>query len=288
LFEPFRFADLRHPYPAYRELRDRAPVHYAPEADVYCVSRYDDVQAVLQDHSRFSSRAMFTVLMANGKDGPPPITRRTLAFMLRMVIRARMNPLTFANARTLIAEDGESHSQLRSIVNRGFTPRRIAGWEERARHIATGCVGRLRARASFDVVHDVAVPVPLTIIAEMLGVEPERHDDFKRWSTDFVANITGPGRADPFSRPWQESLIELINYVRGFARRRREQPRDDLISSIVSEQDGGLGVSDREVVQFAILLLVAGNETTTNLIATRSPRCSITRTCSRASSPIPR
>ena len=265
-FEPFRFADLRQPYAAYRALRDHAPVHYAPEAGVYCISRFDDVHSVLQDDERFSSRAMFTVLMANGNDGPPPLTPTTLAFMLRMVLRARMNPLTFATARTLIAEDGESHSQLRSIVNRGFTPRRIAAWEARARDIANGCVEKLRRGEPFDVMRDLAAPVPLTIIAEMLGVEPDRHEDFKRWSTAFVANITGPGRATPFSRPWQESMIELINYLRGIARQRRATPRDDLISAIVSEQEGRLGLSDREVVQFAILLLVAGNETTTNLI----------------------
>jgi cytochrome P450 len=104
------------------------------------------------------------------------------------------------------------------------------------------------------------------VISEMLGIEPERRADFKRWSDAVIHNATGPGRLHPFSMDFTTAIIGLIRYVRRIARARRRAPADDVISQIVGQQDGGLGFTDREVFQFVSLLLVAGNETTTNLI----------------------
>jgi cytochrome P450 len=100
----------------------------------------------------------------------------------------------------------------------------------------------------------------------MLGIEPERRGDFKHWSDAIIYNSTGPGRFSPFSWEFTTAMIGLIRYVLRVARERRRAPADDVISQIVGQQDGGLGFSDREVFQFVSLLLVAGNETTTNLI----------------------
>jgi cytochrome P450 len=265
-FDPFR-SDWRHdPYPAYRELRDSDGLHFAPESGVWCVARYADAQHVLRNAELFSSRAMFTVLMNNGQEGPPPINAHTLGFIARIFLRTGLNPFTFASARNLIAEDGESHAAMRHIVNRGFSPKRIAAWEPRARQIVADCLARAQASDSFDVVRDLAIPLPVTLIAELLGIESGRLADFKRWSDGFIYNVTGPGREDPFNRAYQEILIELVNYVKAIARARQRAPADDLVSAIVAQQDGGVGLSVREVVTFVILLMVAGNETTTNLI----------------------
>ncbi len=266
VYDPFEPEWRPDPYPKYRELRDRAPVFFAPEAGVWCVSRFDDVQTVLKSPQRFSSRAMFSMLMNNGQDGPPPLSWALLRFIGRIAVRARLNPLTFPTARNLIAEDGERHSTLRSIVNRGFTPRQIASRETRARAVVEQSMKKLDSGEPFDVMKDLAIPLPVTIIAEMLGIEPERLRDFKRWSDTVVRNASGPGRADPYNREFGTTMIELVNYVRKIARRRRQAPADDLISVIVAEQDGETALSDREIIQFVLLLLVAGNETTTNLI----------------------
>ncbi len=266
-FDPFRSDWRQDPYPAYRELRDSEGLHFAPESGVWCVARYDDAQHVLRNADLFSSRAMFTMLMNNGQDGPPPLNARTLGFIVRMFLRTRLNPLTFASARNLIAEDGESHGAMRQIVNRGFSPRRIASWEPRARQIVADCLAGARAGEPFDVVRDLAIPLPVTIITELLGIESERHADFKRWSDGFIYNVTGPGREDPYNRAYQEILIELISYIKGIARERQRAPADDLVSAIVAQRDGRAGLSVREVVTFVILLMVAGNETTTNLIS---------------------
>ena len=265
-YDPFRPEFSADPYPHYRALRDAAPVHFAPEANVWCVSRYDDVQAVLRQDDAFSSRAMFMMLMNNGQDGAPRLSWRVLRFVGRMFVRTRLNPFTFATARNLIAEDGERHKGLREIVNRGFTPRRIAAWEKRAYEIVDECLASFEGRERFDLVEGLAIPLPVTIISEMLGIEPALRADFKRWSDAIISNATGPGRATPYSDEFGTALIGLIRYVKRVARERRRSPAEDVISALVAKQDGEAGLSDREVMQFIALLLVAGNETTTNLI----------------------
>jgi cytochrome P450 len=262
-FDPYSPAWRDDPYPKYRELRDHAPVHWSPEAQVWCVSRYEDVMAVLRNHDAFSSRAMMTQLMLGGEK-KPPITLRSLVFAARLLLVARVNPFHMPSVPSLIASDGERHALLRAIVNRGFTPRQIAAWEKRAREIVAECLAGLRS-GDFDVVQGLAVPLPVTVIAEMLGIEPERRHDFKRWSDTVIDNATGAGRADPFGPKVLDAFAEMSAYVVRIARERRRAPADDLISQLVSI-GGGEGLSPVELVQFVTLLLVAGNETTTNLI----------------------
>jgi cytochrome P450 len=254
------------PYPHYRALRDEAPVYFAPQTKAFCVSRYDDVMHVLRNPEIFSSRAMFTFLMNQGREGRPPLSWPLLRFLVRFVFQARLNPGEFATARNLIAQDGDSHSAMRGIVNRGFTPRRIASWEGRARELVEASMQKLRSGAPFDLVRDLAVPLPVTLIAEMLGVEKARLADFKRWSDCIIDTTTGPGRSHPFNPPMVDTIVELAQYIRGVAEDRKRNPTDDLVSVIVAEQEGAQALSIREVIQFVMLLLVAGNETTTNLI----------------------
>ena len=104
------------PYPAYRRLRDERPVHFSPERGVYSVTRYDDVLTVLNTPELFSSRAMFTMLMNGGQEGLPPLSWKLLRFVATMAWKTRLNPFEFTTARNLIAEDGDSHASLRSIV----------------------------------------------------------------------------------------------------------------------------------------------------------------------------
>ena len=262
-FDPFSPAWRDDPYSKYRELRDFAPVHWSPEVGVWCVSRYEDVMSVLRSHDLFSSRAMMTQLMLGGEK-KPPVTLRSLLFAARLLLTARVNPFKLPGVPSLIASDGERHTLLRAIVNRGFTPRQIAAWEARAREIVAACMAKLRS-GDFDVVQDLAIPLPVTVIAEMLGIEPERHHDFKRWSDTVIDNATGAGRADPFGPAVLNAFAEMTTYVVRIARERRAKPADDLISQLVSIGDGE-GLSPIELVQFVTLLLVAGNETTTNLI----------------------
>jgi cytochrome P450 len=265
-YDPCRPEWRADPYPHYRALRDAAPVYCAPATRVYCVSRYEHVSFALRSPELFSSRAMFSYLMNQGREGRPPFSWAMLRFVLRFVWHTRLNPFEFATARNLIAEDGASHAAMRAIVNRGFTPRRIAAWEGRARELVAESMAKLRAGSPFDLVEDLAVPLPVTVIAEMLGVEPARRADFKRWSDAIIETSTGPGRSDPFRPRMVDAIVELATYLRALAEQRAREPADDLVSAIAAEQEGASALTIREVIQFVMLLLVAGNETTTNLI----------------------
>lgn len=265
-YDPLSFAHCNDPYPVYRALRDTAPVHRASGSGYYSVSRYDDVLSVLKRPELFSSRAMFTVLMNSGESGMPQMTFGVAKFLARFLFRLGMNPFRFPKARNLIAEDPPTHGPLRNVVNRGFTPRRIAAWEPRIRALSEERLAPLRRGEPFDLVHDFAIPLPVTIIAEMLGVEPERMRDFKRWSDAFIEGTTGPGRAHPFAPAFTDAVLEFLSYLRKTVRDRRREPGDDLVSAILAESPGGTALDDMDTMMFVQLLLVAGNETTTNLI----------------------
>ncbi len=263
-YDPFDAAYRQDPYPTYRALREQAPVHWAEGTGVFCVSHYDDVVAVLRQPQRFSSEAMRTVMMPRG------LAQASLGQKLRalatFVWKGRVNPFRRQIPRNLITEDPPHHDVMRAVVNRGFTPRRIEGWRKRAEEIVSSRIAALRDDGPFDVIADLAIPLPVTLIAEMLGIPPERRHDFKRWSDAIVSQATGSGR-DAFPMAMIESVSELYGYLRGVVAERRRRPTDDLIGLIVTAQENDDAVLQApEVLQFVLLLLVAGNETTTNLI----------------------
>lgn len=259
-FEPLSSRWQQNPYPIYRRLQDEAPVHYAHESDSFVVTRYADVERVLRSADDFSSAIAHQRQMPGARLGRLA-QLRTAASML---VRLRVTPWTAARGRFLIAESGESHAAMRGIVNRGFTPRRISAWENRARALAAEGVERLRSGQVFDLVHDLAVPLPVTIIAEMLGVESERMHDFKRWSDAFITNGTGSGSQLGGGAMFQ-AMGELRDYLRPILKARRAAPADDLISTLL-HSDGDAQLDDFEIFLFIFLLLLAGNETTTNLL----------------------
>jgi cytochrome P450 len=195
--------------------------------------------------------------------GPP--RPRLLLSLLALLLRTRVNPFEMRRRGSLISIDPPRHDALRAIVNRGFVPRRIAVWEPRARTIVADALAGLRPGEPFDVIERLAVPLPMTIIAEMLGVEAERRADFKRWSDAVIAMMSGAARGNPTRELFRE-VGDLFIYLRACAQRRRGEPAGDLISLLVDPAHGG-SLDELDVMQFVALLLVAGNETTTNLIA---------------------
>jgi cytochrome P450 len=261
-FNPFKDLKASESSTLYKELRDRAPVHWSPEGEIFSVSRYEDVRAVLKDAETFSSEAMRTVL---NSALTMPITPRYAKALLSFLIRIRINPLSVLKVGNLISLDGQRHTELRNIVGRGFTPRSIAAWQPRVESIVEEHVAKMRKRDQIDVVEDLAVPLPTIIIAEMLGVEPDRRDEFKNWSSGIIDVASGAAKENVLDSGVLDDIADLFLFLRKEIKARRKEPRDDLISALVDpEQDAVLGELD--VIQFVILLLVAGNETTTNLI----------------------
>lgn len=238
-YTPFSQDVRQDPYPYYAELRRLAPVYQVEGAGLWTVARYDDVLTVLKDHQSFSSAPMN--------------------------FQSARESFLGGNAATIIGSDPPDHTRLRNLVNRGFTPRRIAALEPRIRAIADDLVAGLSNRAQFDVIADFAIPLPVTVIAEMLGVEPARHVEFKRWSDSVVTLISGAPTDE--QRPLlQGHLAAFRDYFLGVVDERTAHPREDLISTLVRAKEAEKALTAQEVIAFAALLLVAGNETTTNLI----------------------
>jgi cytochrome P450 len=228
------------PYPYYGPLLAGAPPLLSfGDMKFALVVRYADVTAGLRDHEHLSSVP------------PPPPPR---AYQGR-----------FAGSRNMLNADPPQHSRLRKLVSRDFTPRRIRELEPRIREIAKELLDKVEARGTFDVMADLANVLPVTVIAEMLGVPPELNAKFKHWSD----KIIGDGNNVPGNPPAPEVVRvvdELGDYFTAEIEKRRANPGQDLVSALVAAQDEGDVMSSADLLSFVTLLLVAGNETTTNLI----------------------
>jgi cytochrome P450 len=268
-FDPFSEPHRNDPYPAYAELRRHAPVSQVEKTGAFAVSRYEDVAFVLRHPELFSSSAMQTVMSSSFTPGPSAtgmgISGTDVVRLAEILNSLPISIPEILSARSLIAADPPVHGPMRSLVNRGFTPRRISELEARIRAIARASLDALGGKNEFDLVSEFSVPLPVTVIAELLGVEPERSVDFKRWSDCLVAVATGGAGA---LRPETalQGFSELSTYLMGVVEERRRHPQGDLISTLIRAEDGEAGLSPIEVVMFTVLLLVAGNETTTNLL----------------------
>lgn len=268
-FDPFTEEHRADPYPAYAELRRHEPVHRVEKSGAWAVSRYADVSFVLRHPELFSSSAMRTLMTtgftASGETTGMGVSGVDAARLGELLRTFPMSVTEMLRARSLISADPPLHGPLRNIVNRGFTPRRIAALESRIREIARASLDGVREKGELDLVADFSIPLPVTVIAELLGVEPERKEDFKRWSDCAVAGATGAAGA---LRPETlfQAFSELGAYVTGVVEARRANARDDLISTLIRAENGEAGLTPVEIVMFVLLLLVAGNETTTNLL----------------------
>jgi cytochrome P450 len=262
-YDPLISREWEDPYPAYRRLRDEAPVHFAPGSNTWTLSRYDDVVFALKHPELFSSAFAFDVL---AQQLAVDLGWRDLVAFARFLVRARVGWRMFVTGAgdSVIGVDPPRHEELRGIVNRAFTPRRIEGWSHRVAEVVEACMAKLRRGERFDVVEDLAIPVPMIVIAEMLGVEAERRADFKAWSNAIVSGVSSSDRKR--ARPAMlDAMTELSRYLHGVVRERRRLPADDLISVLVDPARGATLGADA-IMQFILILLIAGNETTTNLI----------------------
>ena len=262
-FDPFTTHLGANPYSLYRQLRDQGPIHHSTSSDIYCVTRYEEVRSVLSQPELFSSRAMETVF---GKSRDFNFKLRHAVDAMRFLWRMRASLLSFRSAGNIITLDPPRHGELRSIVNRGFTPRQIASWEPWIREIVVEELGgKLDGAQDFDAVRDLAIPLPTRVIMQVLGVDKTLRSDFKGWSDAIISGISGPGRHNPIELGILDSMADLMLFLQKTIRERRESPGEDLISLLVDPSKGH-ALGDAEATSFVILLLVAGNETTTNLI----------------------
>ncbi len=233
----------RNPYPAYAVLRREAPVYRTP-LGFLAVSRYADVLAILRDPARFTSAAMGDLVNQ---------------------VKSVSVPDEHQGGETLIGTDPPRHTRLRKIVNRAFTPRGIAALEPRIREIARELAAAIPEERIWDLLPALAVPLPVMVIAEILGTDTARHADFKRWSGETIEAMSGaPG--PELLAALQKSGVERSSYLDALIAERRVRPQPDVVSALVEAgHDDGV-MTENEVGNFVVLLLVAGNETATHLI----------------------
>jgi cytochrome P450 family 142 subfamily A polypeptide 1 len=234
-------------------LREHEPVHWAEKSQLWVVTRFEDVVYVSKNNKTFCS---------GGGVRPG-------------------NPVKLG----LIDEDEPRHTTLRRLINRGFTPRMVKHWEELFRKLTKETLDEVAPRGECDFVEDIAVPLPLLLIAEMIGIHREDRDRFHRWSDDMIA---GDGNFDHPEIIQKAGLafMEYTKYVAQIIEERRLEPRDDLVSILTGAKDEGVlidyeapeleadGISDEhtslgndELIKLMVLLLVAGNETTRNALS---------------------
>jgi cytochrome P450 len=226
------------PFPWYRQMRAQSPVAYDEQRGLWGVFLYGDVQRVLSDYAIFSSQR-----------GPREFRAQ-----------AARHPL----GASLINTDPPRHRQLRTLVNQAFTPRAVARLEPRIREIVDTLLDAVLDQGRMDVVNDLAYPLPVIVIAEMLGIPAEDREQFKCWSDAVVSGAS----AQPADREQAGQLrMDMGMYFLRVLEERRRQPQDDLISALLAAEVEGERLNEIELLGFCMLLLVAGNETTTNLLS---------------------
>jgi cytochrome P450 family 142 subfamily A polypeptide 1 len=222
------------PHAVWRWMRREAPVYWDEVGRVWGIAKYDDVLAIEKDPATFSSRKG---IRPHG---------RALPMMISM--------------------DNPEHQRRRSLVNRGFTPRRVAEMEATVAGLCGRIIDRVCETGSCDFVWDIAAPLPLMMIAELLGFDDEAHNDLLRWSDDMLRATT--------SHPTPEVEAVALDAMLGFrelqlrvVERRRADPRDDLISTLCTAEVDGHRLDDESIVMETLLLLIGGDETSRHVIS---------------------
>ncbi|MXX56733.1 MAG: cytochrome P450 [Gemmatimonadetes bacterium] len=232
---------VANPYPVYRRLRERDPVHYSILTDQVVVTRYADVDRILRDHRNFSNN----LHKARSSRGS-------------LATRKKLKP-------SMLVQDPPDHTRLRGLVNRAFTPPSVANMEDYIRATAHTLLDAVESHDEFDLMTAYAGPLPTLVIARMIGVPESDLNRFKVWSKHLVRAL------EPLLTPEEEELVYqneqlLADYHMGIIEQRRRDPRDDLVSRLVEAEEQGDRLTLDEMIVMLRLLLIAGNETTTNLI----------------------
>jgi cytochrome P450 len=254
-----------HLYTIYSQLREHDPVGRVPMPNgqtLWIVTRYDDGLAILRDHQRF------------GNDPGNVYSQEQLEAMYGQLLAhlsdeqiGRVKQVDEAISRQLLGVDPPDHTRLRKLVSRSFTPKYVDALRPRVQAIADELLDQMAERVAAgeqvtDLIESYAFPLPLTVIAEMLGIPMDMRESFKVWSNAAVTfDPTKPGDME-----LNDKLFEFVEYLRQLIAEKRERPGDDLLSGLVQVGEDGDRLSEPELLAMAFLLIVAGHETTVNLI----------------------
>jgi len=239
---------IANPYPSYHELLERDPVHWNEALQVWTLTRYSDVLEALRDRRLSSDR----------------MSRRV--HLLPEAMREKMAPINQIFSNMMLMSDPPSHTRLRSLANKAFTPRVVENMRSHIQVIVDRLLDDIEEAGRMDVIYDFAYPLPVTVICEMLGVAREDQDQFKSWTDDLAAFLGDRRRIAEHVEVAHRSALEMIDYLKGIITECRQNPRDDLMSALVAAEDEGDAFSQEELFSMFLLLQIGGHETTTNLI----------------------
>ncbi|HTJ36150.1 MAG TPA: cytochrome P450 [Dactylosporangium sp.] len=243
-FDPWSPEFVAAPYPAYARLREESPVLWFEPSRQYLISRHEDVNALLRDRRLGRSYLHVATHEEMGRSAPPDY----------------QEPFWTLNDNGMLDREPPDHTRLRRLVSQAFTPRRVEALRPVVQRLADELVDAFVAEGGGDLIANVAEPLPVTVIAELLGIpEADRHA-LRPWS----AAICGMYELNP-SRETAEAAVraseEFSEYLRALARRRKDDPRDDLVSALAAVE----GLSEDELIGTCVLLLNAGHEATVNV-----------------------
>lgn len=250
IYEPFNPVNRANPYPVYKQMREEAPVWKSPDSaygEVF-VSRHADCIGILRDAERFSSDA------SNAAAEATPGA-------------ADANVITFFEGKVMLFSDPPDHTRLRRLASHAFTPRAIESWRPRVRGLVEELLADVGPGDTFDVMDQLARPLPVVVIAELLGVPVADREKFSSWSLPLARMIdpdTNVVEAD-YSNALTAGM-EIIAYFNELIEERRGAPREDVLSALIAAEDEGDRLTHDELLVNLILLLIAGHETTSNLL----------------------
>ncbi len=241
---------FQNPYPVYEQLRNEAPVYWSEAWGVWVLTRYADTVAMLRDPRHFSNAGRFRVFLEK----------------LPADVQDAMGDLKRSYSVGMLQSDPPDHTRLRALVNKAFTPRAVERMRARIQVLVDSLLDRVQPQGYMDLLGDYAYQVPAIVIAEMLGVPVQDRAQFTAWSDD-IAGFQAKGRAVlDTARRAQSSLGEMEEYFRQLCRQRRAEPQDDLMTSLTQAEEQGDKLSEGELLSACTTLLIAGHETTRNLI----------------------
>ena len=225
-------AFIEDPYRTYEQLRRKDPVHRMRLIEAWALTRYEDVQDVLVDHRRFTN------------------AERNYDYM---------------QYRTFLDLDPPDHTRLRGLVSKAFTPRAVRELGPRIQELVDELLDAVAGKARIDLISDFAFPLPVIVIAEMLGVPAQDRARFREWSDDIALSVNPLLNSEQIERV-QQATEEFFDYFEGIIEQRRQAPQNDMISALLAAEEEGDRLTHEELLSTLMLLLVAGNETTRNLI----------------------
>jgi len=242
-FNPLLPEFLANPYPLYHRLRTEDPVHRSTLLpDSWILTRYADVAMVLRDN-RFGRQDAATFFQERFGSGP----------------------VVDVYSKWMLFRDPPDHTRLRTLVNKAFTPRVVENLRPRIQELVDYLLDRVQKAGSLDIMTDLAYPLPVLVICEMLGVPAKDRDLFKDWSGD-VARTLDPIQTPEMVQQGHAVVASMVNYFRDLIIALRKNPQENLLSAMIAAEEQGDRLSEEELLANCILLFSAGHETTVNLI----------------------